>query len=561
MSVLIDASIKVAIVVLLALVGVGLMRGRAAAARHWVLAVAVACAIAMPIVTVMVPEWTIAVARAPLSPPDVAFPSITPTIIPQNEPQRRDRVEAEPGRNNPAPSAVTVFGAIATIWAAGAASTGLLLVVGLTRLKRMAAAAQPLDSGPWRRHADEIGRLAGLRRSVVVLQSDHPTLLVTWGCRRPKVILPASARAWTDERARIVLSHEIAHIRRGDWAAQILGELLRAVYWFNPLVWVACRRLRRESEQACDDAVLQSGIDPTDYASHLLELARTLNGRHAHVPAPAMARASSLEGRITAMLNDRLDRQPLTSGIRIATAAAFLVVTLSIAGAAQSRYSTFSGTVVDQTNGFLPNTTLVLTNAASQARHEVRSDRTGHFEFVGLPSGEYSLQVTQMGFASLTETLAIDRDVSRTIQLQVGSLEETITISGGPSTSPPDPNRAEKQQAIREKAQERQQRANERCVGAASGGMGGNILQPWKLVDVKPVYPDHLRSAGVSGVVTMDALIGTDGTVRDVRVVSSPHPDLDRAAIDAVRRWEFTATILNCTPIDVRMKVTALFKP
>jgi protein TonB len=78
---------------------------------------------------------------------------------------------------------------------------------------------------------------------------------------------------------------------------------------------------------------------------------------------------------------------------------------------------------------------------------------------------------------------------------------------------------------------------------------------------VKPVYPDHLRSAGVAGVVTMEALIGSDGRVQDVRVVSSPHPDLDRAAIDAVRAWEFTPTILNCTVIDVRMKVTAAFKP
>jgi TonB family protein len=57
----------------------------------------------------------------------------------------------------------------------------------------------------------------------------------------------------------------------------------------------------------------------------------------------------------------------------------------------------------------------------------------------------------------------------------------------------------------------------------------------------------------------MEALIGTDGTVRDVRVLSSPHPDLDRAATDAVRQWEFTPTILNCTPVDVRMNITANF--
>lgn len=260
------------------------------------------------------------------------------------------------------------------------------------------------------------------------------------------------------------------------------------------------------------------------------------------------------------MLNARLDRRPLTRDLQMATAGLLIVATLSIAGAAaQARYSTLSGTVVDQTNAFLPDTTLVLTNAASGARHEVKSDRTGRFEFVGLPSGEYTLQVAQPGFATLTEPIAIARDLARTIELQVGSLQETIRIVGGPSDSRPDPNRIEKLQALRQKAQERQQRATERCEGPAAGGVGGNILQPWKIADVKPVYPEAASSTHTGGVVTMEALIGTDGTVREVRVVSSPHPDLDRAATEAVRQWEFTPTILNCTPIEVRMKVTANF--
>ena len=73
-----------------------------------------------------------------------------------------------------------------------------------------------------------------LRRPVTLLQSSHPSLLVTWGLAHPKVILPSAADAWTDERARVVLSHELAHIRRGDWIVQLSAELLRAFYWFNP---------------------------------------------------------------------------------------------------------------------------------------------------------------------------------------------------------------------------------------------------------------------------------------------------------------------------------------
>ncbi len=81
----------------------------------------------------------------------------------------------------------------------------------------------------------EIGRELGIRSPVRLLESDHPSLLVTWGFVRPKVIIPRVARTWSDDRIAVVLRHELAHIRRGDWLVQIGGELLRAIYWFNPL--------------------------------------------------------------------------------------------------------------------------------------------------------------------------------------------------------------------------------------------------------------------------------------------------------------------------------------
>jgi TonB family protein len=569
MTPFIDSTIKVAVIVLVALASTFLLRRSAAAVRHWALAVAIACAVATPALTLIVPSWTVSLkTMTPLGTPAAGTSSVTTTIMAQNPDRQGESAAAAPAGAVVRPS-ITLTRLLVGIWLAGMFLSLSLVVVGLTRLRRVAAAARPLAGGPWVQLTDEIARAAGLRTPVALLQSDHPTLLVTWGWRRPKIILPAIARGWAGQRARIVLCHELAHIRRGDWAAQMLGELLRAIYWFNPLVWTACRRLRQESEHACDDAVLQSGVDPTDYATHLLDLARTLNtGRRLRVPAPAMARASSLEGRISAMLNTRLDRGPLTPRTRIAIAAALLIATVSMAGAAaQARFSTLSGTVVDETNGFLPGTTLVLINAAIKARHEVQSDRTGHFEFVGLPPGDYTLQVIQAGFTPFSEAITVaGRDISRAIQLQVGSLQETIRIvapdkSQAAAAQPiSDEERAQKTQAIRQKAQYRQQSATEKCATATTGGMGGNILQPWKLVDVKPVYPEHLTSARIGGTVTMEALIGTDGIVRDVRIVSSPHPDLDRAAADAVRQWEFTPTILNCTPIEVRMNVTATFE-
>lgn len=80
-----------------------------------------------------------------------------------------------------------------------------------------------------------------------------------------------------------------------------------------------------------------------------------------------------------------------------------------------------------------------------------------------------------------------------------------------------------------------------------------------KLKDVRPIYAAHLAAQGVEGTVLLKAVIGTDGSVENVEVVSTPHPELGHAAADAVRQWEFTETLLNCRPVAVSMNVTINF--
>jgi len=150
-------------------------------------------------------------------------------------------------------------------------------------------------------------------RRVVVLRSHTENAPMTWGFGRPVILLPDEAEGWQPDRLRAVLLHELAHIHRGDYLAQILGRLACAVYWFHPLVWIAARRLRVEGEHACDDLVLQCDSRPSDYASHLLAIAR---GRRvssglstASVP---MARISQLEGRLRAILDHSRNRRIVT---------------------------------------------------------------------------------------------------------------------------------------------------------------------------------------------------------------------------------------------------------
>lgn len=88
--------------------------------------------------------------------------------------------------------------------------------------------------------------------------------------------------------------------------------------------------------------------------------------------------------------------------------------------------------------------------------------------------------------------------------------------------------------------------------------VGGGIREPKKIKDVKPVYPAIAQTSGVSGIVILEVIIDRDGYVRDARILRSV-PLLDEAAIDAVRQWQFTPTLLNGAPVEVIMTVTVNF--
>ena len=88
--------------------------------------------------------------------------------------------------------------------------------------------------------------------------------------------------------------------------------------------------------------------------------------------------------------------------------------------------------------------------------------------------------------------------------------------------------------------------------------VGGNIRSPKKVADVAPTYPPIALQAGIEGIVILETVIAEDGSVRDVRVLRSI-PLLDAAAVEAVRQWRFTPTLLNGEPIPVVMTVTVEF--
>lgn len=566
MSLLLAISIKITTILVMALVALPLLRRESAATRHWILATAIAGALLVPALGLVVPSWSMPSIR--VAEPEVesraeftAPARLLRTVV------RSESVDKIGPRASDTRVAVLVMG----IWIAGTSFALGALALALVRLTAIATAARPVDDGRCHEIAREIADGYGVRRRVRLLCGDHPALLVTWGLAKPIIILPDAARTWSDDRLRAVLSHELAHVRRGDWATQLAAELLRALQWFNPVAWIVCRRLRRESEHACDDAVLNAGVAGPAYATHLIDLARAYSiARSAWSPALPVARPSGLERRVRAMLDAHLNRRPVTRATRLVAALLFLTLAGAVAGAAlfaQGPFATVAGSISDSMRGALPDATLTITNSSTKAKNEVRSDSSGRFEFVGLPPGDYVLEASVVGFKNHRTTLTLNgQQVDREIVIDVATLQEAITVTD----APPRPRSADDQAALDRRNALQAKRALEMsttCREAAAAGSGpapirGRIRPPMKLVDVRPEYPAALREAKVGGDVELEARIGVDGSVVEVRGADpSAHPDLVSAAIDAVRQWRFDETLLNCVPIEVLMNVSVTFRP
>jgi TonB family protein len=431
--------------------------------------------------------------------------------------------------------------------------------------------------------------------------------------------VPRDGATWSDERIRIVLGHELAHVRRGDWAVQLLADCVRSAYWFNPLAWVACWRLRLESEHACDDAVLRLGVAAPDYATQLLDLARLFrHSRRSFFPAPAMARPSDLERRVRVMLNERIDRSPVGRLSGWIVALALVALTVPIAGlslsavradtppvgvspriadivlpappptmrapeapvaavpraASPSRPSetgpqaavpaTFMVAVSDQAGRLVPNVKVVLSNALTGEGKEGATDQSGEFRVANLAPGDYQVTVSRPGFKTLKPAIRLGSGQLGTVRvtLQLGMLAETIVVSAKPGVAPPavgaaQPGVATPTGTITPQA---------RRIGAAptedpcsQSAEGGCVTPPRKLVDAKPIYPARAMEAGTSGTVVIMGHVGTDGRIGDMQPAPDANPDFADAAMQAVRLWEFSPTRLNGVPVEVQVEVTVMF--
>ena len=331
---LLDASTKSLLLLVLSTI-VCLMLVRASAAtRHWVWASTMIGLFLMPAFALFLPEWRVLPNWLSLeSRIEQLTTAYQPVAI--NPPTNPKLIESQPAPNSEYLPIDAVLSPIATQpttlvpteifpipirlsakLVLGAWGTGCLLClipffVALLRLQQTERACK--NSNPLHprivRHITKVANDLKIQIPRIVV-GPAGAMPMVWSLGKSRLFLPTDMGRWSTARQNAVLLHELVHLKRRDPVWFLVGQLARAVNWFNPLAWYAVQRLRIECERACDDHVLRMGVDASEYAGHLLELSTSVRADSGTGSlALAMASKSNVENRIVSILNERMNRR------------------------------------------------------------------------------------------------------------------------------------------------------------------------------------------------------------------------------------------------------------
>jgi carboxyl-terminal processing protease len=372
-----DVTIKATVVLTLAAVVIWSWRRSSAASRHAVWSMALCSLALLPFLNLALPAWSFAIPVTGLVSP--AAPSAQPaTPLPPELAQLPEAVSDRPPAalpstrteglkpvplgpvQAPAPTGQAALpnapptatlpvdpaanfaldGAwlcalsriLLVVWFGGVLMLSCWLGLALLTLRELRKSSAPVGPGPLSDLLREMCTTLGLRRPVELCLTQERSMPMTWGGLQPVILLPHDAQDWPVSRLRMVLTHELAHVRRCDSLTQLLAYLVRTAYWFHPLAWWAASRMRLEQERACDDAVLGTGTRASDYAEQLLTLATALRPNFLAAPvALAVSRRGRLRRRVVAVLNESVNRRPVRRPILLGTALAVVALCLALA--------------------------------------------------------------------------------------------------------------------------------------------------------------------------------------------------------------------------------------
>ncbi|GAB5534879.1 MAG: hypothetical protein Rubg2KO_11280 [Rubricoccaceae bacterium] len=333
--ILLSLAVKGTLVLAIAALAVALLRRSPASLRHCIWAVAFTALLALPVLEAFGPTWHVAVLPTETVTPAIPAPEVrvppseTPTpqrapadeasasplvpapLVPGLEPQS-DEISTSASTWTDTTSRAGALMWLGRLWGMGVLVVGLFWLRGCLLGRRLVREAETVSDPTWLARAGVAAQASGLQAPVRLLRSDAFSVPVAWGWGHPTVVLPFQSDTWDAERADAVLIHEMAHLRRRDAWTQAIAQAALALHWPNPLAWMAYRRFIDAREEACDDAVLRVGAMPTDYATHLIAVARELAPSRLRLAAVApMASRSGLETRVRSILDRERPRRQL----------------------------------------------------------------------------------------------------------------------------------------------------------------------------------------------------------------------------------------------------------
>jgi len=490
----------------------------------------------------------------------------------------------------------------------GAALRLSWLVIGLVRLRRMRSVGTPADASEF---LSDLQKAIGTRAEV--RHVDGLSQPVTFGLVKPVILLPSTLREQPPDIQRIVLGHELLHVERRDWAWLVVEEIVCAVFWFHPAIWWLISRIQLAREEVVDQmAVLLAG-QRKRYVEALLAFADT---RPVVLTAP-FARRRHLLRRI-----ELISREGVMSSKRVVFSCAVMTLAvvmggwyavkafpLQDSGAADLPQSAI-GPLEQRAQPITPENPIPRRLVSTEAIYPAEAAATGargavHLRVTIDESGRVrEARPIHVSASTIGEpnpfSLSFDDpgvDAQRFLD-QVGKRLGSTAAAGVVSSfvqaalvavrqwqyDPParapisfaavftfqPPGQVSSAQVAQPPPPPPAPPGSPRKLfsgtipGAGTvdvGGalrVGGPIAPPKKIKHVPPVYPPIAQSARVSGVVIIEARLEPDGHVSQAGVVKSI-PLLDQAALDAVRQWVFTPTLMNGVPTPLIMTLTVNF--
>jgi TonB family protein len=398
--------------------------------------------------------------------------------------------------------------------------------------------------------------------------SRHAVMPMTWGVRRARIMLPASALEWPTERLRAVLAHELGHVARADWLVHLVAQLACAVYWFHPLFWSAERSLGRETELAADDEALGAGLEASQYAADMVEIVRACRADVLSRTAVAMAGAKPLERRIASLLETGANRTRVSCRLAILTAAISLAVVLPLAAVTTGgvmdvdvRTVALPGAIQTLTTpGPEPATPKVRRSQGAQPGGSARLPEIEEYTTPPLYSDDARRRGVE-GIVTIGVRVGEDGRVSgaRVLSGLGFGLDQNALVAlrqwrfrAGQRNGTPAAMDAE----VDVEFNLRSEGVNELIANDMATLVGPGVTPP-RVVTMSRV---PLRGLDAHGLVVLDVVLQQDGSPRIVRILRSLTPEADERAVHHFEQWRFTPAMKGGVPVKVRMNAEVRFR-